>query len=193
MPETLGTNPQSFCEVTEPFVTQVKGVIAYTMPRYAALGAMAPVLQNVQIGATFQSIPGSFMSATYVMPNAEINQAPNPALGVGSTLGRNISNNPNKNISLVAPGSLLDERQNQLDLRFGRILRFGRTRTSLNFDLYNVTNASTVLTRNNALSKTAGSGVNNQVPQADGAAHTLWVPTSILQARFFKLSATFDF
>ncbi|MGB7217964.1 MAG: hypothetical protein WBD07_04060, partial [Vicinamibacterales bacterium] len=194
LPETLGTNPQSFCEVTEPFLTQFKGVASYTLPRYGVLPAtLAQVFQNVLIAGTFQSIPGSFMSATYVMPNAEINQAPNPALGVGSTLGRNISNNPNKNIGLIAPGSVVDERQNQLDLRIGRILRFGRTRTSLNFDLYNVTNANTVLTRNNALSKTAGNGVNNQVLQSDGLAHTLWVPSSVLQARFFKLSATFDF
>jgi hypothetical protein len=106
---------------------------------------------------------------------------------------RFISNANNKNLSLIQGGTVVDERQNQLDLRIGRILRFGRTRTSLNFDLYNVTNANTVLTRNNALSKTAGNGVNNQVLQADGFAHTLWVPTSVLQARFFKLSATFDF
>ncbi len=194
LPETLGTNPQSFCEVTEPWLTQFKAVAAYTLPRYEGLPAtMAQVLQNIQVAGTFQSIPGSFMAATYAEQNAEFNQAPNPALGVGSTLGRAISNNPNKNISLVAPGSVVDERQNQLDLRIGKILRFGRTRTSLNFDLFNVTNANTVITRNNALSKTAGNGINNQVLQADNLAHTLWVPTAVLQARFFKISATFDF
>ena len=194
LPETLGSSPRSFCEVTEPFLTQAKVVAAYTLPRYARLPAtLAEALQNIQVAGTFQSIPGSFMAATYTEPNAEINQAPNPALGVGSTLGRNISNASNKSISLIAPGSVVDNRQNQLDVRVGKILRFGRTRTSLNFDVYNVTNANTVLTRNNALSKTAGDGTNNQVLQGDNRAHTLWVPTSILQARFFKISATFDF
>jgi hypothetical protein len=81
---------------------------------------------------------------------------------------------------------VVDERQNQLDMRFGKIVRLGRTRTSLNFDIFNVTNANTVLTRNNALSKTPGAGIQN-------ATNTLWIPASILQARFFKISATFDF
>ncbi|MGB7217937.1 MAG: carboxypeptidase regulatory-like domain-containing protein [Vicinamibacterales bacterium] len=201
LPETLGTSPQSFCEVTEPFVTQVKFVAAYTLPRYAALpGSVAQVLQNIQIAGTFQSIPGAFKTATYVMPNAEFSSLALSSLltvnplhgdGIADTNGDlipdvNISNANNKNLNLIAPGSVLDERQNQLDLRLGRIFRIGRTRTSVNFDVFNLTNANTVLTRNNAFSKTPGNGVNNAV-------NNLWAPATILQARFYKISATFDF
>ena len=56
----------------------------------------------------------------------------------------------------------------------GVILRFGRTTTSVNFDVYNVFNANTVLTLNNAFS-------------------TWQRPTSILLARFAKISAQIDF
>jgi len=195
LPERLGALPLSFCETTEPFLTQFKAVAAYTLPRYAALPAtLARTLNNVQVAATFQSIPGVSKAATYQMTNAEFQT---PAL---SNLGRAISNSNNgKSIALIHQGaSLYDDRHNQLDLRIGKVLRYGRTRTSLNFDLFNVTNADTVLSRNTRLSKVTGgaapsAGAANQAIQADGLAHSLWAPTSILQARFFKLSATFDF
>ena len=55
------------------------------------------------------------------------------------------------------------------------------TRTTINFDLYNTTNANTVLTLN-----------NGYVPQASGLAR--WqVPNAVLQPRFFKIGAQFDF
>ena len=73
------------------------------------------------------------------------------------------------------------ESLHQLDLRFSKLLRFGNTRTMLNFDLYNATNSSTILTYNNGF-----------VPLATGGAN--WIqPNSILQARFFKIGAQFDF
>jgi hypothetical protein len=68
---------------------------------------------------------------------------------------------------------------NQLDIRFGKRLTARRTRTSLNLDLYNAFNVSTVLTENATYSNATLSG---------------WrVPTSILTARFAKISVQFDF
>jgi hypothetical protein len=102
------------------------------------------------------------------------------------------NNNSNKTVAITAPVTTYDKRMNQLDVRFGRILRFGRTRTTLNLDVFNVFNDSTILGRNNAFTKTngfnavTGIGINN-------ITNTLWTPTSILQARFYKLTATFDF
>ncbi|MND04612.1 hypothetical protein D3C83_249710 [compost metagenome] len=57
------------------------------------------------------------------------------------------------------------------------MLRFGRTRTSVNFDVYNVFNGNTV----QALNNTFGGATPWQQPQ------------SILLARFAKISAQFDF
>jgi hypothetical protein len=66
------------------------------------------------------------------------------------------------------------ERLNQVDFRVGKVIRFGRARTSLNLDVYNLFNANTVLTQNNS--------------------YGAWqAPQSILDARFAKVSAQFDF
>jgi hypothetical protein len=66
------------------------------------------------------------------------------------------------------------ERLNQLDLRFAKIFRFGRTRSSINFDLYNSLNGNAVTSQNNN--------------------YAAWqVPLSILDARLFKISAQVDF
>jgi hypothetical protein len=66
------------------------------------------------------------------------------------------------------------ERANQLDLRFAKILRFGRTRTALNFDLYNALNGNAVLLQNNSFA--------------------VWqTPQRIMDARLGKFSVQFDF
>jgi hypothetical protein len=186
LPETLGNNPLEYCDQVEPFRTQLKAVAAYTLPRYEGLpSTLGLMFENLQVAGTFQSIPGDEKTATFAMNTTELTN--------NSSLGSGLTNGGTKTVALIKPGTVFDERQNQLDIRIGRILRFGRTRTSLNFDIFNVTNDNTVLSRNNSFSKSAGNGSANQVLQADGLAHTLWAPTSILQARFYKLSATFDF
>jgi hypothetical protein len=77
-------------------------------------------------------------------------------------------------VNLVSPGTMYGERLNQVDLRFGKVLSYGRTRTAINLDLYNAFNANPVLSLNN----------NFGAWQA---------PTSILTARFLKISAQIDF
>jgi hypothetical protein len=42
------------------------------------------------------------------------------------------------------------ERVNQLDFRFSKVIRFNQSRTSLNFDVFNMLNSSAVLTQNNS-------------------------------------------
>ncbi|HXR43951.1 MAG TPA: hypothetical protein VN759_04035, partial [Pseudolysinimonas sp.] len=59
-----------------------------------------------------------------------------------------------------------------------KILRFGRTRSTVGLDLYNLTNSDAVLTYNQTFSPTT----------------TTWLrPNSVLQARFLKISAQVDF
>ena len=66
------------------------------------------------------------------------------------------------------------ERLNQVDMRFVKTFRVGRTRAGLNLDLYNLLNGNAVRT------------VNNN--------YASWLtPTAILDARLFKISAQFDF
>ena len=60
----------------------------------------------------------------------------------------------------------------------GTIIRVGKGRMTANFDMYNLTNSNTILSRNNTYSPTS----------------TAWgTPASILAARLFKFGAQFDF
>ena len=80
-------------------------------------------------------------------------------------------------MNIVQPGTVFSERVNQIDFRVAKILRYGKTRTQIMFDLYNLTNAGTPLTYNQTYNPTGQ-----------------WLtPTSILTARFFKIGAQFDF
>ena len=65
----------------------------------------------------------------------------------------------------------------ELDLRIAKVLRFGRTKTLLGVDLYNALNSSAVLSYNQSLI----------------AGGSWLIPTSVLSARFAKISAQFDF
>jgi hypothetical protein len=129
--QKLGNNPSLlYCHITEAFLTQVKGLIAYTIPR-----------ADLQVTATYQTKPGPQIAANYNAPNAAI--AP--------SLGRPLSGGKaNVGVNLVAPGDLYGERLHQLDLRFSKMVPFAGNRTRLNFDVYNALNSSTVLTQNNS-------------------------------------------
>ena len=159
VPESLGNTAQSDCAVTEPFETQAKVIAVYTVPKIA-----------VQIAGTFQSIPGSFLQSVFTLTSANI--AARTARWAADAERVRADRRP---LNLL-PGdtTLLAERLNQLDLRFAKIIRYGRTRTNLSVDVFNALNADTI------------TGFST-------AYETLWRPTTILQARFVKFSAQFDF
>ena len=131
-----------------------------------ALGAYTIPRIDLQLSATFQSKPGVQLAANYNAPNAV----------VAPSLGRPLAGGAaNVSVNLVEPGTLCGDRLNQLDFRTAKILRFSGLRMQLAFDLYNAFNSSPVL------------GYN----QTFGSA---WLtPTSVLAARFAKLSAQIDF
>lgn len=150
----LATSP-GYCHVETPMLTQVKVFGSYVVPRV-----------DVQLAATFQSIPSSVALA------ANLNV---PTAVVAQSLGRPLSGGvANATVNIVAPGVLYGERINQVDLRVGKIVRFGARRATFSLDLFNLTNGDTVTATNNNYA-------------------TLWRPTSILQARFAKLSVSLDF
>jgi hypothetical protein len=152
---TGALNP--YCHVQPPFLTQFKGLASYTIPRV-----------DVQVSGTMQSIPGATLQANYSVPTATASQS----------LGRPLAGNaPFATLSLVTPGSVLGDRINQLDLRVGKVLHFGRSRMQLSLDVYNALNTSAIQTY-------------NQTFIANGN----WLtPTLILPARFAKITAQFDF
>jgi hypothetical protein len=77
---------------------------------------------------------------------------------------------------------LYGDRVNELDLRLAKNIRVGRTRTNVGVDIYNVFNSAAVL------------GYNQTFVAATATSAGSWLqPTSVLQARFFKVSAQIDF
>jgi hypothetical protein len=77
-------------------------------------------------------------------------------------------------INLISPGTMYGERLNQLDVRFARPVRFGRTKTTFQFDLYNALNVGAV------------TGINTN--------YATWLrPQAVILGRFAKLGVQFDF
>ena len=63
---------------------------------------------------------------------------------------------------------------NQLDLRIGKVLRLGRARSVVSLDLYNA--------------------LNSDAPAAETSTYSIFRrPTSVIAARFAKLTVQFDF
>jgi hypothetical protein len=137
------------------------------LPQFKALGSYTVPKIDVQIGAAFQSIPGIEYSAVYAAPNLDVAKSLGRLPTGGAPTGTTA-------VNLIPPGTLYGPRLNQLDARFGKILRFGRTRANLSLDLFNVFNSDVV------------TGVS--------ATYTTWLaPTSVVAPRLAKVSLTFDF
>lgn len=114
-----------FCDLTGTFLTSVKFLASYTVPRV-----------DLQITANIQNLPGPEILANYVATAAEVQ----PSLGRPLSGGaRNVT------VSLIEPRSQYGDRMTRLDVRVGKILRVGRMRATPSIDLYNLLNASTVL------------------------------------------------
>jgi len=126
---------------------------------------MVPRIE-VQISGTYQGLPGPLISANYTAPEA-------PVIiiipGVFSL---------NKTVQIIEPGSLYGDRVNQFDFRISKLLRFAGTRTMVGLDIYNLLNSNPVLSENAAMPAPPFAGFRQ--------------PLSMLQARFFKFSAQFD-
>ncbi|MGE0591773.1 MAG: carboxypeptidase regulatory-like domain-containing protein [Vicinamibacterales bacterium] len=151
-----GWRPAQWCSREEPFLTNFKAYAVYTVPGI-----------DVQLSGTFRSVPGAVVRAVF--------NASNAYLAANSTLGRPLAGGvPNMAIDIIEPNAQYLDRRNELDLRFGKVLRFGRSRSVVSVDLFNALNTDVPITAN----------------QNFGA----WLaPTSILQARMVKLSLQFDF
>ena len=153
-----GMAPGQYCNLKSGFLTQFRGLGSYQVPKV-----------DVEVSATFQSKPGQQLAANYNMPAAQVAQF----------LGRAPSGGvANVTMNLVEPGTLYGDRVNQLDLRFTKLLKYGRTRTKISLDMYNSLNSAPVLTYN----------------QTYNPITTTWLtPTSVLAARVMKIGASIDF
>ena len=151
-----------FCHADPGFITKATALGSYTVPKI-----------DVSVAGTFRSDQGGVLGATWNAPVALVSAAlGRPANVVGTTVP----------ISLVAPGEVWGDRVNAFDLRFAKILRFGRVRYNLGVDIINVTNSNAILTYN-----------QNFNPAVTTGSQAWLAPQSVLTPRFFKLGAQIDF
>jgi hypothetical protein len=162
-----GPNPRG-CRDIEPWQTTLRGLASYTVPKV-----------DVQVSATFRSQPPLQRpnnTNNWQVPNTVIRDIlgflPPGALATGNT-----------NIALFDNGnrSYVDNRRTQIDMRFAKILRFGRTRTDVGVDLSNLLNTNYATAYQGTYSYTQPNG------------GTWGNPTTIYTPRFVRFNITVSY
>ena len=119
---SIGVTNNGFCRNETKFLTQIKLLGMYSIPKIA-----------IQFAATYQDVPGPEILANYTASNAVVQPS----------LGRPLSGGAaNVTVPLVAPGELYGGLERMLDLRLSRAFSYLSTRTTVNLDIYNSLNAN---------------------------------------------------
>lgn len=151
LPEITGRG--EWCRSNEVWKPRASVVGAYTFP------------YGIQVSGTMTSSPGPTRSATMSLPVS------------ATTLTRPLSSN--LQINAIEPGTVFGERANLFDLRFGKLIRVGTTRTRVMLDLYNAFN-------NNAPTR-------EDYVITPGGRDNYLTPGTIVPARLIKLGFQLDF
>jgi hypothetical protein len=175
----VGQWPQEFCHRETGWQTNIKGLASYTVPKI-----------DVLLSGTFKSLPYPGNEFPSVQSQSLGGQTLGLFLGIpgvdSTDLGRPLASQiPIQFLNLVHPGESYGDRLTSIDLRFGKILRYGNSRASINFDIYNLFNSNTTEVYQR----------NYSAPTAPGAVprSTYLDPLQSMSARFFKISAQIDF
>jgi hypothetical protein len=169
----LGPDPRG-CHNEEPFQTQLRGLATYIIPK-----------ADVLVSLTVRSQPQVLLAGTagttaqWVVPNSVVQAAygklPIGALPAGTTTIA-IGDNVNRVYA--------DTRRTQVDMRFAKVIRLGRTRSDIGIDLNNLLNTNYPT----GYTTTYTYSVNNTLQGGTWAA-----PTSIYAPRFVRLNYTLNF
>jgi hypothetical protein len=162
--------PVQFCDNRPPFQSEFKLGASYNLPYDVGVAA---VVQNVPGAPKCFNVGLAGCLIYYVATNAEI--AP--------SLGRNLAACGSVTtgctafqlVTLAEPNTIFEERATQIDLRFSKRLRVGRTSILGKADLYNVLNRSAVARQNYIYGPTYG------------------LPTEVRGGRLHKFGAQVDF
>jgi len=153
-----------YCRVAEPYRTDFRGLASYIVPKV-----------DVQLSATWASIPGDSLRADYTLTAAD--QA-----AIAAQMGRPLSGGFNT-INLIPPATMWGARTNNIDMRIAKILRFGTTRSQVGVDIFNLLNADTVANYNFGF-----------VPRTAANPNGAWlIPTAIIPARYARIALQVDF
>jgi hypothetical protein len=171
LPETLGSAQVTSCAVSEDWLTTLRGLVSYTIPKADVLVSSSfRSLANAQPGATVASNGGS-LAANYNVTSAILQQQLGRPLAPGVAF---------QTVNLLLPGHFYGDRITAVDVRAGKILRFGRYRANIAIDLYNLFNRNTPTAYNQTYD-----------PVTNGA--TWLSPTTVLNPRFARFNVTVDF
>jgi len=159
-PQLVGSTPVEYCHNESGWQPQLKFLATYELPWY-----------GLRVSGNFQSLPGPGIQAGVIYTGAQLA----PALGRPFTAGAA----GQKTVNVFIPNTVFGDRLNQLDLRFARIFKIGKSTLDADFDFYNAFNSDASLTQTTAYNGTNG-----------GA----WLkPTAIIQGRIFKAGIRWDF
>jgi hypothetical protein len=160
------------CAVSEDWLTSVRGLASYTVPKIDVLvSASLRSTPGVAPGGNAVASNGASLSANYNVTTAILQPQTGRPLVAGL---------PFQTVNLLPQGHFFPDRLNSLDVRFGKNLRFRKTRTNLAIDLYNVFNSNT------------GTAYNQTYdPVTNGS--TWLAPSTVLNPRFARFNVTFDF
>jgi Carboxypeptidase regulatory-like domain len=166
------TQPVSACKIDEEWQMNWRGLVTYTIPKIDVL--ISGILRSqantepltIETGVATNGVG---IAANYTVTPAILAANGQTPFAPGVTT---------QSVNLVPNSSLFADRVNSIDMRFGKILRFGGTRTNIGIDLYNMLNAN------------VGTAFN----QGFGADGATWMrPTAVLNPRFARFNVTFDF
>jgi hypothetical protein len=173
----IGQWPQQFCHRESGWQTNLKGLATYNVPKV-----------DVLISGTFRSLPYAGSEFPSIQSQSLSGQA--LALNIPGVVNTTSLNRPFGSgnvvefLNVVQPGALYGDRLNAVDLRLGKIFKYNRTRTQVTVDVYNLANSNTTEVYQR----------NYSAPAAAGQPRSTYLdPLSIMSARFFKITAQFDF
>jgi hypothetical protein len=167
----IGADQSPDCRYSEPWLTTLRGLASYTIPKAdVQVSAIVRSQPNASPGAAVAT-NGAARAANFQMTAAQFLAATGQALRPGLT---------SQTVNLLLPGQLYGDRINNVDMRFAKIVRFGRTRANIGLDLYNLFNANTPTTYEQ---------VYNPATNGDR-----WMqPTAVLLPRFMRVNVQVDF
>ena len=173
----LGPDPRG-CRNVEPWQWAWRGLVSYTIPKVDVL--ISGILRSqpeVQLSGV--TVLSGNTSAQWQVPNSVIAAAlghlPPGATATGNTVIP-LADNDHRVFS--------GERRTQIDVRFAKIVRFGRARLDVGIDLNNVLNTNYATGFNTTYIYNT-----DNTPRPAG-----WgTPTSIYNPRFARLNFTLNF
>jgi hypothetical protein len=172
---SLGHQISNTCQAADPNYLRYCDQSAYSIPYYTQIklnGSYALPWQ-LAVSGTFQSYPGDARNASVDTliaaedPSLRVNWSVDRAL-FRSLTGQTLTQS-SVTVPLIAPGTKLLGRQNQLDVRLKRVFRVRRATLEAQVDAYNALNTGVVLNK----VQTFGTALDR--------------PASILQGRLVRI------